>query len=240
MFVTDILNEKSRAALPVLVDGDEAFVQKSCFVGPVNAPDIGADDQRGSKECPHGKVLEILLIAATADADVSFSVHANDKHVQIIVAAGSVALDVFHLLFEDILIASRHVENVSGGTVGVSASGAHPARGIVFTPVAGGKKDVAAGVAKGHSHGEVSIFCIAAYREVTEIIFQVINTPFGELAGILEFVTVAAGIACTGFCSCTGIHAKFQSFGMNIIGKCFHSAGEKLWIRNELSVHTLF
>ena len=93
----------------------------------------------GGKECPHGKVLEILLIAATADADVSFSVHANDKHVQIIVAAGSVALDVFHLLFEDILIAS-HRRKCLGGTVGVSASGTHPARGIIFTPVAGGKR----------------------------------------------------------------------------------------------------
>ena len=198
MFVTDILNEKSRAAFLVLVDGDETLVQECCFVWIIDTPDIGADDQRGGKECPHGKVLEILLIAATADADVSFSVHANDKHVQIIVAAGSVALDVFHLLFEDILIASRHVENVSGGTVGVSASGAHPARGIVFTPVAGGKKDLAAGMAKRHCHGEVSIFCITTYREVTEIIFQVVHTPFGELAGILEFVTVAAGIAGTG------------------------------------------
>ena len=95
-------------------------------------------------------------------------------------------------------------------------------------------------MAKSHCHGEVSILCIAAYREVTEIIFQVVHTPFGELAGILEFVTVAAGIAGTGLCSGTGIHAKFQPFGMNIVGKCFHSAGEKLWIRNELSVHTLF
>ena len=70
--------------------------------------------------------------------------------------------------------------------------------------------------------------------------FEQPDVNASELAGILEFVTVAAGIAGTGLCSGTGIHAKFQPFGMNIVGKCFHSAGEKLWIRNELSVHTLF
>ena len=76
---------------------------------------------------------------------------------------------------------------------------------------------------------------------IAVVIFEKVYTDACKVICIIKFVTEAAGISRASLDAAAGIHAEFQSLGMNIVRNGFHSVREFFLIRNKHAVFvTLF
>ena len=109
-----------------------------------------------------------------------------------------------------------------------------PFPGFVLTPLANAQNDGSATCLDGVAHGHVGCFGTLLLA-VAPVVFQIVDTPFGILAGILKLVTPAAWARLTGHAASTGIYAEFQPAFVYVIGQRLHSMGKSGGIGNDVS-----
>ena len=177
--------------------------------------------------------------AAVCVADVTLAVHAHDKHVNVVVAAGRGAVQLSELRHCVASYGLKVVVYVAGAAVQMCTHGTHPGVRLLLTHGAAGIYYVTAGGAQSHAHGEVRIFDVAASGIVAQIVFQIVNAPVRKHAGVLVFVTEAAGKALTGKRARRGIYAELKPLGMDIVAYKLHAVREFFGINHKLAVATL-
>ena len=229
-----------RTAVGILIYFYKLFVLQYGAALVAQCAYVSAHHKRGAPKTPHCKVEKIFAVgAAVCVADVTLAVHADDEHVDIVGAAGCGAVPLSELRHCVAPYGLKIIVDVAGAAVQVRAYGAHPCVRFFLTHGAAGENDIASGRAQRHTHGEVRIFDIAASGVVAQVVFEIVNAPFGKLTRVLVFVTEAAGKSLAGKRARRGINAELQSLGMNIVSYILHAVRELLGIDDELPVAAL-
>src|SRR5713101_99844 len=130
-------------------------------------------------------------------------------------------------------LATPAIGDVAGGAPEV-ANVARPEPGLVGAPLAEAEDDGAAGGFQGVAHGGVG--CRGVLRAgVAPIVFEIVDAPGGVLQGVLIFMAAAAGALLAGERASIGIDAKFQAFGMDVIGEDLDAVGEILGVDDDVA-----
>ena len=230
-----VLDKEGRTGFRVLIDADKLLVLERCEGRVGHVADVAADHKGRCEVAPESEVHEIFLVGAAGNGDVALTVHTGDEHIDIVEAAGSVVALEIHLAYRKVAEAAEAVVDVAGGAVQVSAGGADPLVNLFRTPVAGGEDDVASACLESHGHSVVEN-ASGKVRLVAVVVLEVIHAPVSEGLRVDEFVVEGGGISGAGQRTVAGIHTEFQSLGVNIIGKGFHSARELFGIGNDSAV----
>lgn len=235
------LDPVGAAPFDVLIDGDQIPVQQNVLRRLARVADIAADHERGSHHGPEREVGPVLDVGAAADlaADegvVAAAVHADDEHVQVVVAERSRIRRLVELGDGELFDGIPEIADVDGRPVRMGAGFADPVVHIVRAPVAGGEENVATAVLEGEAHPLVHQLAGNMAGLEAVIVLKEIDAPFGEQRRILELMLEAARIAGASVGADAGIHAELQAFGVDIIGQRFHPAGEFGRIGHKIAV----
>ena len=164
------------------------------------------------------------------------AVHAHHQHVHVVEAAQPVVGMELLLLAGQILDGLPGVEDVPCGAPHGSPRGLDPLVGLVYAPGAGGEQDVAPAVLQGQPHAPVQILSGDDGAVVAVVVFQEIHAPLRKGLRVDELMLEAARVPGTGQVPRTGIHAEFQTFGVDIVRHCLHAVGELLRIRHQAAL----
>src|SRR5437660_1046043 len=109
-----------------------------------------------------------------------------------------------------------------------------PEPGLVGAPLAEAEDDGAAGGLQGVTHGGVG--GLSVFRAgVAPIVFEIVDAPGGVLESVLKFMAAAAGTLGASHGAGVGIDAKFQAFGMDVIGEGLDAGGERLGVGDDIA-----
>ena len=217
-----------------LLNPEQIRMFHQCFVLRRDRTEIRTHHQRNAAQAPEGELHPVFLIGTYfTETDVSASIHPNGQHIHVVETADTAHAEVIQLGFEDICKGCIVIHNVAGGTVQMRADTPHPFPWFLLAPVAGRENDIPPCGLQRHRHRLVAGTAVAGFREIAEIIFQIIHTPGGKGFGICKLMIIAGRISGAGHNAGTGIHSEFQAFSMNIIRKVLHSMGEFFRIRNQ-------
>ena len=75
---------------------------------------------------------------------------------------------------------------------------------------------------------------------IAVVVFEKVHADIGEVGRIVELMSPASGISCAGLDAAAGIHAEFQSLGVDIIRDGFHAMREFFRIGDEHAVFVAF
>src|SRR5690606_2677205 len=118
--------------------------------------------------------------------------------------------------------------DVASGAPGV-ADVFGPVPGFVIAPFTDAEQDRAASFVQRIAHGGVGADGVDVFG-IAPVVFQVVDAPLGVGERVLIFMSAAAGVAGAGGVACVGVDTDLQTFGVNVIGQCFHAGRKTLFV----------
>ena len=182
-------------------------------------------------------VFEVGAGADVADElVVAGAVHADDEHVNVVVAVRAAERRLIELREEQVLYGFPVILNIARGAEQLCAGASDPAVHVFVAPVAGGKHNVSAAVAQRKGHTLVEHFAVHVLRFIAVVVLKVIDAPGSKRLGIYELMLKAARVARAGVRAAAGVHAELEALRVHIVRHSLHAVRELLRIRHKAAV----